>query len=179
MYKANELKFGNDNRVSVYYDETYYTADEILGDGFGMYQIQMNRDYRNMDFGEFTDELNRLTNRVYPAQYESAIGKYLNLAKQHYTVVELRGHSQGEWATVMVYSDEPFILTPEFKKSLNDWFSGEIYTLVHEQRETYTNADGSKTLDQWESVDSIGAIMAEDETELTELCHDYFTLPKP
>lgn len=177
MYKASELEFGNDNRVSVYYDESSYTHDEILGDGFGIYTLAIDRQYRNIESGELTDDLNRLTNRVYREQYESAIGKYLNLHGKNYQFLDLQGVSQSDWAKVVIYADEDFINTREFRNSLRAWWRGEIYTLVHEQRETYTSADGSKTLEQWESVDAIGAIMADSETELIELAHEYFTLP--
>jgi hypothetical protein len=170
--------FGEDNRVSVYYDECQYTADELLGDGFGMFALRLDRGYRRQDFGEFTDELNLLCNRIDYSQYESAIGKYLHLAGQHYRVIQLQGYSQSDWANVIVYSPDDFVETPEFRTALRDWWRGDVYYLVHERRELFTNTDGTKTIEQWETVDSISGIMVSDIRELTQICRDTFTLPE-
>lgn len=176
MYKVETINYGNDNRVSVYYDESDYTADEILGDSFGMFSLRQHRDYGKIDLGELTDDLNLLCNRIDYSQYESAIGKYLTVANKHHTIIELQGNSQSEWATVMVYSDELFVTTPEFRDALRQYWRGEVYYLVHEQRETFANADGSKTIDQWDAVDSIGGIMTESHDELLSIIKDHFAL---
>lgn len=179
MYKVTEpIPFGEDNRVSVYYDESHYTADELLGDGFGMFALQLDRGLRRQDFGEFTDELNLLCNRIDYSQYESAIGKYLNLAGQHYRVIQLHGASQSDWANVIVYSPDDFVETPEFRTALRDWWRGDVYYLVHERRELFTNADGTKTIEQWETVDSISGIMVADYDELIPICRETFDLPE-
>lgn len=181
MYQVTDpIKFGDNDHVRVYYDESYYSADELLGDGFGMFATKLDRHFRKsaLDFGEFTDDLNLLANRISYHQYESAFGKFLNLAGKHYRTIVLQGSSQSDWAEVMVYSDEDFILTPEFRSALKSWFSGDIYHLVHERREIYTNADGTKTIDNWEHVDSICGIITEDYNELIPICRDTFDLPK-
>ncbi len=179
MYKVTDpILFGEDNRVGVYYEESRYGADELLGDGFGMFTLRIDRFLRRQDFGEFTDELTRLADRVSLDQLESAVGKYLNLSGKNYRTISLQGASQSDWAEVIVYSDEDFILTPEFRSALKSWWSGDIYTLVHQRREVYTNADGTKTIENWETVDSIGGIMVDDYDELIPICRDTFTLPE-
>lgn len=181
MYKVTDpMKFGEDNRVSVYYDESRYSADEMLGDGFGMFATKLDRHFRKsaLDFGEFTDDLNLLANRINYDQYESAFNKYLNLAGKHYKTIQLQGASQSDWAEVIVYADEDFILTPEFRSALKSWWSGDIYYLVHERRELFTNSDGTKTIENWETVDSIGGILVDDYDGLIPIARDHFDLPE-
>lgn len=179
MYKVTDpIMFGEDNRVSVYYDECHYTADELLGDGFGMFTLRLDRHLRRQDFGEFTDELTRLADRVSLDQLESAVGKYLAISGRFYKTVQLHGASQSDWAEVIIYADEPFVYDREFITALKDWWRGDVYYLVHERREIYTNADGTKTLENWETIDSVGGIMSDDYDGLTPICRDSFDLPE-
>lgn len=161
-------------RVKAYYDEDSYSPDFIVGDELGIFTLRPNHRYR-FDQGDYTTQLGYLTDRVSHDQAESAIGKYLALAGMKYQFVSLQGYSQGEWAEVVIYTDQDYDLTAS-AEALDTWFKGDIFTVCLEKLHTYTEDSTGQTIQRWEVEDSIGAITFSDDYTLQTVANDYFSL---
>lgn len=161
-------------RVKAYYDEDSYSPDFIVGDELGIYTMRPNHRY-SFDQGDYTDQLGQLNDRFNYDQAESAIGKYLTLAGMKYQFVSLQGYSQGEWADVVIYTDEDYDLTAS-AEALDTWFKGDIFTVCLEKLHTYTELSTGQTIQRWEVEDSIGAITFSADFTLETVAKDYFSL---
>ena len=151
------LTISDTERVAVYQDEDYYPVEDFVSDELGIFTLHKDRSLSNIERGEHSAALHELMDRVNRDQEESAIGKYLSLHNLHYKFVSLRGYSQSDWADVVIYGDEPWTLLNE--DSLKTWFQGDIYTLAHERLITFTSEDSDRVIEEWEVIDSLGAVM--------------------
>lgn len=168
------LVINDTTRVKAYIDSDSYSLDYVIGDSIGVYFIEPTRGYSSHNQGDYSSELSHLQDRVSRDQYESAIGKYLALAGMNYKFVSLRGYSQGDWADVVIYTDEDYDLKSS-AEALDTWFKGDIYTVALEKLEVYTSQSGA-TIERWEIEDTIGCITFSDDYTLESCANDYFTL---
>lgn len=169
------LQISDTLRVKAYYDQDSYSLDYIVGDTLGVYFIRPTRDYDRHNQGDYTDQLATLQYRVRRDSEQSALGKYLALAGMNYKFVSLRGYSQGDWADVVIYTNDTYDLTAS-AEALDTWFKGDIFTVCLEQLHTYTEASTGQTIERWEIEDSIGCITFSDDYTLESVANDYFTL---
>lgn len=167
------LQISDTLRVKAYYDSDSYSPDFIVGDELGIYTLRPNRRY-SFDQGDYNDQLRHLNDRVNHNQAESAIGKYLALAGMNYQFVSLQGYSQGEWAEVVIYTDQDYDLTAS-AEALDTWFKGDIFTVCLEKLHTYTEHSTGQTIERWEVEDSIGAITFSNDYTLETVANDYFS----
>lgn len=175
-YLTNQLDATN--RIAVYYDEAVYSYEDVIGDGLGVFTIRKAWNQSDINEGEFKDELERLSNRLdymNAEQRESAVRKYLTITGQDFKIVELQGYSQSEWQTVIVYAKDTSEWLDGAIDGLKTWYRGDVYTLVHEQLITYTAPNGNM-LERWESVDSIGSVLAETVDDVMAVALDHFNL---
>jgi hypothetical protein len=168
------LVINDTTRVRAYYDEDSYSLDYVVGDDLGVYTLDISRGYKDISQGDYTEELGRLQDRLTRDQWESGIGKYLATAGYTYKFVSLRGYSQGDWADVVIYTNDTYDLTAS-GEALDTWFKGDIFTVCLEKLETYTSSSGN-TIERWEIEDSIGCITFSDDYTLETVANDYFTL---
>jgi hypothetical protein len=132
-------------------------VEDFVGDELGIFTLHKDRSLSNIERGEHSAALHELLDRVNRDQEESAIGKYLSLHNLHYKFVSLRGYSQSDWADVVIYGREEWMLSNE--DTLKSWFRGDVFTLSHEQLITFTSSDSDRVIEQWETLDSIGAVI--------------------
>jgi hypothetical protein len=151
------LEISPTERVAVYIEQDYFPVEDFVGDELGIFTLHKDRSLSNIERGEHSPALYELLNRVNRDQEESAIGKYLSLHNLHYKFVTLRGYSQSDWADVVIYADDPAILDSD--ESLKSWFRGDVFMLCHEQLITFTSSDSDRVIEQWETLDSIGAVI--------------------
>ncbi len=183
------IEIDETNRISAYHETDFYHREEITGEGLNIQPIQhfdrFNREAIT-SHDEHAENIARLVDSFHyynhPNNYaelrERAVGLYLSAHNIPHKFVSLIGYSQGERLDVVMYGDTPedtWVLDPKSHLSLEAWFTGDIYTVCHEKLETYINSDGSKTISEWEIVDSIGACVAEDEDSIREYI-SYFNL---
>lgn len=169
------LVINDTTRVKAYYDSDSYSLDYVVGDELGVYTLDISRGYKNIEQGDLTGQLAELQDRLTRDQWESGIGKYLALAGMNYKFVSLRGYSQGEWAEVVIYTDEDYDLKSS-AEALDTWFKGDIFTVCLEKLHTYTEHSTGQTIERWEVEDSIGCITFSDDYTLETVANDYFTL---
>jgi hypothetical protein len=167
------LQIDDNNRLTAYYDNYYYSVDDFIGDGFGVYTLAIARNLSPIKTGDLTSDLDRLTRNVHSWQVQSAVGKYLAISGKHYRKVSLQGYSQGDWAEVFIYADEEWIMEQDSAKTLEAWFRGDIFTVHHEVLHTYTEAFTGRTLTRWETEDSLGACIVESEEDLITYAEDF------
>lgn len=169
------LVINDTTRVRAYYDEDSYSLDYVVGDDLGVYTLDISRGYKDIAQGEYTKELGYLQDKLTRDQWESGVGKYLALAGMTYKFVSLRGYSQGDWADVVIYTNDTYDLTAS-AEALDTWFKGDVYTVCLEKLHTYTESSTGQTIERWEIEDSIGCITFSDDYTLETVANDYFTL---
>jgi hypothetical protein len=151
------LEISPTERVAVYLEEECFPVEDFVTDELGIFTLRKDRSLSNIEQGEHSAALHELMDRVNRHQEESAIGKYLSLHNLHYRFVSLQGYSQSDWAEVVIYGEEEWMLSNE--DTLKSWFRGDVYCLVHEKLATFTSDDVDVVLKKWYTVDSIGAVM--------------------
>jgi hypothetical protein len=167
------IQISETERVKLYFDENCYDLMDAVGDSFGVFTVDIARGFSYIEQGEYTDALNRFRRRTHGRdQLQRAIELYLSLAGMNYEYVSLRGHSQGDWADVIVYGD--YDLTGTIQ-ALRDWFSGDIFVIAHEKLHAYAeigNPENNYT--QWELEDAIGNVMLSKDYTFEQASHDHF-----
>lgn len=166
-------------RVKVYIDDNYCPLEDIVGEEFGVYTLDISRGYNAIEQGDRTADLDRLIrglNLDYRTDWRDikrrALELYFNLSGLNYQFVSLRGYSQSEWADVLVYGDYDLAGSIE---ALEAWYTGDVFTVALEKLETYTSSSGN-TIERWELEDSIGQVIFSKDYTLENVISDYFTL---
>ena len=175
------FEFTPTDRITLYYDDDQYDLDWILGEEVGVYTIDIERNFRAIESGPRTKDLDRLIRNLaneYRTDWRErklrAIELYMNLSGLEYRQVSLRGPSQSDWADVIIYADPSDRVDLEAcEEALGDWFRGEIYTIAHETLEVYTNANGN-TIERWEVQDSLGSILPVKGQTFEDMAKTYF-----
>jgi hypothetical protein len=180
---VDPYQFTPTDRINLYYDTDQYDLEWILGEEVGVYTIEIARNFHPIEQGERTKDLDRLIRNLaneYRTDWRErklrAIELYMNLAGLEYTQATLRGHSQGDWADVIIYADPTDrVDLKSCREALDDWFKGEIYTIVHEQLHTYTdNLNPISKIERWEIHDSIGSILPVRGQTFENMAETYF-----
>jgi hypothetical protein len=147
-------------RISVFHDYSAESPTEWEW-SVGLYTLNksrseftLRRDYRDQD-----DELRYLVRSVeyQDVDVEEAIHKHLARAGLKSRTVTLRGSSQSQWWTVIVYSDDDNFAP--FLDAMNDYLTNWVFIVRLEELHTYadvTNAESTHT--HWEYVNSIGEV---------------------
>ena len=178
---VDPYEFTPTDRINLYYDTDQYDLEWIIGEEVGVYTIDIARNFHPIEQGERTKDLDRLIrnlNNDYRTDWRErkkrAIELYLTLAGLDYTYTSLRGHSQGDWAEVIIYSDPTDrVDLKACEEAMNDWFAGDIYTIAHEKLEVYTSPNGN-TIERWEIEDTIGCILPVKGQDFEDMAQTYF-----
>lgn len=178
---VDPFEFTPTDRINLYYDTDQYDLEWIIGEEVGVYTIDIARNFHPIEQGERTKDLDRLIRNLaneYRTDWRErklrAIELYMNLAGLDYIYTSLRGHSQGDWAEVIVYADPTDrVDLKSCSEAMNDWFSGEVYTIVHEKLYTYTDTRNN-TIERWEIEDSIGSILPVKGQDFEDMAKTYF-----
>jgi hypothetical protein len=172
------LQISDTERVSFYYDTAHITVDEVIGDDVGVFTLDTARGYNAIEQGEFTAELRRLLGNAQDygwsgEQLERAISQYLSMAGCTFRQVSLRGHSQGEWAEVVVYTKDDFDISVVVP-SLKAWFAGDVYVMARETLEIYTNLKNGDLIERWEGEDFLGCVIGDTIESLYQQAKEYW-----
>jgi hypothetical protein len=178
---VDPYEFTPTDRINLYYDTDQYDLEWIIGEEVGVYTIDIARNFHPIEQGERTKDLDRLLRNLHSGfrtdwreRKARAIELYLNLAGLNYHYASLRGHSQGDWAEVIIYSNPDDRVDLEAcEEAMDDWFKGEVYTIVHEKLEVYTSANGN-TIERWEIEDSLGSILPVKGQDFEDMAKTYF-----
>jgi hypothetical protein len=166
------LEISPTERVAVYIEQDYFPVEDFVGDELGIFTLHKDRSLSNIERGEHSQALHELMDRVNRDQEESAIGKYLSLHNLHYRFIKLRGYSQSDWADVVIYGTEEWMLLND--DTLQSWFRGDVFTLAHEKLATFTSADTDLVLDKWITLDSIGAVILDTPEDVIDFARTDF-----
>lgn len=173
----------DNTRLTSDFDFDYYDLGDVLTDDTGVQTLSIARGYNNISTDDdlkdgierIVASLNYHTHRSYQDARERVISAWLSAKGYAVKFVSLRGYSQGEWADVVMYTPLESDLTADYlngeARTLRAWFRGDIYNVAKEQRKIYRAEDGD-TIEQWETIDSIGRIIADSRDELIAIGRD-------
>ena len=178
---VDPYEFTPTDRINLYYDTDQYDLEWIIGEEVGVYTIDIARNFHPIEQGERTKDLDRLIRNLandYRTDWRErklrAIELYMNLAGLEYKHASLRGHSQGDWADVIIYANpDDRVDLESCEEAMDDWFKGEIYTIVHEKLEVYTSPNGN-TIERWEVQDSLGSILPVKGQDFEDMAKTYY-----
>lgn len=177
-----QLNLSDTKRVVAIADTDYEFTD-IFGEDVSLIVIRNNRNYGSYygtDYGLDRDVQRLADNFIHsPLSRERAITLYLNLLGYSAKVLELRGYSQGDWATaVLVTRDTAQSWLDQIASSVSAWFRGDVFTLCLEEKKTYANVvDVNDKITKWETLDSVGCWVIEDREMFKEACFGSFQIP--
>lgn len=160
--EINRVQITDKLAVSVEYDSTHYTLEELAGDAefWGVFWIP-NRfeklDTKN-NIGPITEEL---------AQTYRHAGEYLD-GEDLETALIKRATRAGYVARTKCFSDYNYWRTAVYyaqdtewldgiRDEINTWFTGEIYTLTAYELTTWTNAK-LETRETWDELETYTGI---------------------
>ena len=178
---VDPYEFTPTDRINLYYDTDQYDLEWIIGEEVGVYTIDIERNFHAIENGPRTKDLDRLLRNLksgfrtdWRERKARAIELYMNLAGLEYKLVSLRGSSQSDWANVIIYANpDDRVDLESCAEAMNDWFSGEVYTIVHEKLEVYTSPNGN-TIERRELQDSIGSILPVKGQDFENMAEVYF-----
>ncbi len=188
------MKLSLTERVAVYPDTSTYLLEDIIGEEYGVIVLDGPRGLTAVygDTHHLEDDIRRLADRFYRGssgwwdRRNRAIHMYLNLSGFDSVIHTLQGHSQGDWAEVVLFHkrnvdwhvDGYNIL--DTLPYVNAWFAGDIYSIVRESFDTYVNAtDPDDTITRWNEVDAFHCQMMLDiRAELPNLAAIEFGIPR-
>jgi hypothetical protein len=165
LYKT--ITLDETRRVSVFHGE-YVESPTEWEWSVGLYTLSHDywvSDYR-MDYRNQNDELDSLVQSILyqDVDKEEAIHKHLARAGLSSKTVTLRGSTQSQWWTVIVYSDDDNFAP--FLDVMNDYLTGRVFVVRLEQLHTYADVDNANsTHTHWEYADSIGDVYLDDTDE--------------
>ena len=174
------IEISDTERINLYYDTDQYELDFIVGDELGVYTIDIPRNWNPIEQGDRTKDLDRLIRNLacdYRTDWRErktrAIELYMAMAGINYKHVSLRGNSQGDWTDIVIYGNG--IDLDSCVDGLDAWFSGEIFTMVHERLHTYADIfDPTSTIKRWEIEDSIGCMVFSKDYTFDIAADDHF-----
>lgn len=164
----------------------------------GMLTIRAPRDYNGWNNG---DEADAVKQRILlSGEYDTERGRgwmddatqagirYLKRRGYDVAEVSLAGYSQGDWADVLIWAKpnpDGTSWLPGLIETVQQWFRGDIYTLIHERAVDYVRTDNREAddpdLTEWEMVDSLGGCYIDDYSDSDVVVGDYrdhFDLPE-
>lgn len=187
MDSINTVQINERLRVSAYYDE-FSEDPRDWNTCVSVHPLRMNDRYIPPNPGEDTsgDILDEIYQ--YNDDYETAIKKHFARLHTLCKVVDL--NCARSWIGEFVFYIEPSKIneigkgyekqyldatTTEYKQ----YASGEVYSVVVERLETWTNTQGD-TKETWETEDSISGIYEDvyDDDTLLLIASDYFGIEK-
>ena len=177
MYEVETIEIDEDNRLVVYVDEC---TDSPLGWGWDveMHDIDDYRIWRGWEtpkdpvaYAAYAAQQEVLRGRWTEEQRDRAIHIYKVLVgdTREFKVHEWRGYSQSDWATVLEIGENIGLYT-----AYAAWRRGDVFLVVHEKREQWTNADETAEMDTWEPVDSLGGCYLDDTYTAEDVAREYF-----
>ena len=176
MYEVETIEIDEDNRLVVYVDDC---TDSPLDWGWDveMHDIDDYRMWRGWEQPEdalanFAREMHcRFGMAGQPEKRDRAIHLYKVLIgdTREFKVHEWRGYSQSDWATVLEIGENIGLYT-----AYAAWRRGDVFLVVHEKREQWTNADETAEMDTWEPVDSLGGCYLDDNYTALDVARDHF-----
>ena len=177
MYEVETIEIDEDNRLVVYEDEC---TDSPLDWGWDveMHDIDEYRIWRGwktpkdpVAYAAYTAQQEVLRGRWTEEQRDRAIHIYKVWVgdTREFAVHEWRGYSQSDWATVLEIGENIGLYT-----AYAAWRRGDVFIVVHEKREQWTNADETAEMDTWEPVDSLGGCYLDDNYTALDVARDRF-----
>ena len=194
MEATYTIQIGNRERVCAYPDMSSYTLEDIIGEEYGVIVLEgargLSATYGNSHHMEeairgLADKFYRGSSNGWWDKRNRAIHLYLNLSGFDSVIHTLQGHSQGDWAEVVLFhkravdwhiTDYNIVDTVPY---VNAWFAGDIYSIVHEKLINYINPeDPEDTIDQWREIDAIHCQMILENKDFVEVATIEFGIPR-
>ena len=177
MYEVETIEIDEDNRLVVYVVEC---TDSPLDWGWDveMHDIDDYRIWRVWErpedpvaYAACVAQQEVRARRWTEEQRDRAIHIYKVWAgdDREFAVHQWQGYSQSDWATVLEIGENIGLYT-----AYAAWRRGDVFLVVHEKREQWTNADETAEMDTWEPVDSIGGNYLDDEYTAIDVAREYF-----
>lgn len=170
------IEIDQNYRYTRYYDEESFDyLTDWEHDSWGMFTIRNADRLRRLDLDTFgiNDRITAALGWTYRIDCNDVIAKILVRAGYAYKFLDLQGYSQGSWHDVVIYWDPNLITeTKGLIDELRAWYCGDVYNVTLDRREIYYGPD-NKTIEQWETIESIGRVIFTDDYEFTlENCQE-------
>lgn len=186
-YEVETIQIDEDNRVVVRYDEDGEDPRE-WGWGIELFEMNYGRgDYYvwladNPDNDGAVSAFNTF-NEAFGSHWPKVrrgMELYMHISEDKRDFDVKVVHVWRDKHNYLVLSDPEDISTPEqldgFMDTYNRWRNGEVYSVHHERREQWTNADETDTMDTWEEVDSIHGVYLDHEYTALTCAREHFDL---
>lgn len=181
MYEVETIEIDEDNRLVVYVDEC---TDSPLDWGWNveMHDIDDYRIWRGWEqpedpvaYAAHIAQLRVRSGHWTEEQRDRAIHIYKVWAgdDREFAVHQWRGYSQSDWATVLEIGENIGLYT-----AYAAWRRGDVFIVVHQKREQWTNADETAEMDTWEWEDSLGGCYLDDKYTALDVAREHFDIEK-
>lgn len=177
MHEVETIQIDEDNRIVVYYDEC--SEDPRLW-GWHVDVREMNWRYgyevENDDYDEAVIVFNEVYDRtasIDKAERAMRLWMYLEEDERAVKLVDVRVYRDVYNYLVLGETTEQI---DSFMDVFSKWMNGEVYIVCHEEREKWTNADGTLEMDTWELEDSLGGCYLDDKYTALDVARENFNL---
>jgi hypothetical protein len=159
-------------RVSVVNDQLQYNDfHELVGDGVQLYVTRCDKSYNDLTTDSYqADDLNAMKEEYESLdEFEKAVEAYFFDNGRVFRKISLVGYSQSEWAVGYVYLDDDNNDTAleqgwdlkDICENVQAWFRGDVFTILLEDRVTWTSYRGD-TMYTWAETDACHGVLATD-----------------
>lgn len=164
MYEVETIQIDEDNRIVVHYDEGSEDPREWGWDE-KVYELNYRYGFEadNHDRDPVIDVFNQVYDRTADLDKAMrAMSLWMSLGDDTRVVRIVDVHVYRDTYNYLVIGESQDSIG-SFMDVFSRWLQGEVYIVVHEKREQWTNADETAEMDTWEWEDSIGGCYLDDE----------------
>lgn len=182
-YEVETIQVDEDNRLVVYVDDCTEDPRE-WGWGGEMHDIDDYRMWRGwehpdegtVEYAAHVAHYNVRARRWTTEQRDRAIHIFKVWAgdDREFKVHEWRGYSQSDWATVLEIGENIGLY-----ETYAAWRRGDVFSVEHQKREQWANADERAEMDTWEYADSLCGCYLNDEYTALDVARENFDLDIP
>nr|DAW17391.1 MAG TPA: hypothetical protein [Caudoviricetes sp.] len=170
-----ELQISETERATADYSQCQTHYSDFIGDDVELFVIESFRDdYSHLSadnehakaIRRFVESFNYYSHTNWRELLQRAISLYFHSKGLDCIFTDLRGYSQSEWATVVIYSTDRECndYLNQTAKTIDSWFKGDYYDISLESAKVYTAQDGD-TITQWQVEDVMYCVMIENEQD--------------
>lgn len=180
MFEVETIEVDDDNRIVVYTDddsedpcEWGWEVELHDIDDYCMWRGCGRPNEGTVEYAAHVAHYNVRARRWTEEQRDRAIHIYKLWAgdEREFKVHDWRGYSKSDWATVLEIGENIGLY-----ETYAAWRRGDVYTVVHQKREQWSNADETAEMDTWEWEDSLSGCYLDDTYTAKEVAKENFDI---
>ena len=175
MYEVETIEIDEDNRLVVYYDEDSEDPREWVCDvNVNEMNYQYGYEVRNDEYDPAVSMFNEIYDRTADTDKALRAMQLWMKLEEDERAAKLVDVRVGRDVYNYLVTGETTEQIDGFMEDFSTWMNGEVYIVVHQKREQWTNADETAEMDTWEPVDSLGGCYLDDNYTALDVARDYF-----